>query len=232
MLRQPIFARQVLHETATTLACLGLTAGVLRMLAFLQSFAWTNCLLAELFPGTANPSRAAASFAQRLLRRGLLKCGIFDVQAAVIGKQSLWSSTNPQPPNIDALAYALEQRFAGASKPTRVYWPSNEFGKRYGTWAGAESYPCQHKLSHDVLTTAVWLHFLKHSPAAALVQWVPERWLQSASRRGDWRGPIPDALIQDGKCTTAIEIGGNYPAAWIRHHIERFEAAGWAWQLW
>jgi len=216
----------------TTQSCIGLVSSALRMQAFTQTFAWTNPLLAELFSDTVNPSRAARAFAQRLLRKRLLRSGTFELQSACIGEQPLWSSAIERKPDCDALAYALERRFSGASKPTRVYWPSREFAKRYGTWTGAESYSCPHKLSHDVLITAVWLRLWKQNPDTAISRWVSERRLQYEARCGDRRGPIPDALVTDGNSVTAIEIGGNYPAAWIRHHINRFEAAGWAWQLW
>lgn len=207
-------------------------SSALRMRALAQTFAWTDLLLARLLKDGPNPRRAAVGFAQRLQRKGLLQSEVYELQSVVVGEQPLWSSTNEQKPNCDALAYALERRFSGASKPTRVYWPSQEFGKRFGTWTGADSYSCPHKLSHDVLITAVWLNYLEHSPEIALRQWLPERWLQWVHRRGEWQGPIPDALISDGSRTTAIEIGGNYSAVWIRHHIQRFESAGWDWQLW
>ena len=204
----------------------------LRMRAFVQCFAWTTGLLANLFSESANPSRAADAFANRLVRKGQLKSQVFEVQEVAINERPLCCSGLECEPDYDALAYSLERRFSGSSKPTRVFWPSLQFSRRYGRWTGADSYSCSHKLSHDVLITAVWLHFLKNSPAVALDHWVPERWLQSERRRGVWLGPIPDALIKDGEQLTAIEIGGNYPATWIRHHVERFQAAGWAWQLW
>jgi len=204
----------------------------LRTRAFAQCFAWTDEYLQSLFRRAANPRRAAAAYASRKIADGLLHCGQFDVQQIVVGSEPLAASGSEPAADADRLAYLLEKRFSGASKSTRVYWPSPRFGRFYGSWVGADSYPSPHKLSHDLLVTSVWLRMLEHSPRLALNDWTPERWLQREHRQGRWKQPIPDALVANGGRVTAIEIGGNYPAAWIRHHIQRFEAAGWAWQLW
>lgn len=209
-----------------------LKGDVLRRRAFVQCFPWTDSLLAGLFRETAHPIKAAAAFARRQVEQGWLETGVFELQPVCLEAQPLWSSALPQAPNCAALAYRLERRFLPASKPTRIYWPGLRFAKQYGSWTGARTYPCPQKLSHDVLITAVWLQLLEQSPAVAVQQWVPERYLQWLHRRGEWLGPIPDALLVNGQHLTAIEVGGKYSSAWLRHHIERFDAAGWAWQLW
>jgi hypothetical protein len=204
----------------------------LRRRALVQCFTWTDSLWAAFFRETTHPVRSAAAFAGRQVEQGWLETGVFELQEVRLEEQPLWTSSKTQAPDCDALAYRLERRFSPASKPTRIYWPGLRFAKQYGTWTGAHTYPCPHKLSHDVLITAVWLKLLELSPVAAVQQWVPERYLQWLHRRGEWLGPIPDGLLVDGQQLTAIEVGGKYSAAWIRHHLERFTAAGWNWQLW
>lgn len=203
-----------------------------RFLAFRQSLAWTATLLAELFPDARNSVRAAKAFADRLVRSGLLNNSIMDVIPARIGDRPLATSFDSQRSDFYRLAYQLELRFSKPSVPTRVYWASQKFAERYGSWAGCQSYPCPQKISHDLLVSQAWLKYLKADPHMASELWVPERRLQSEVRCGDRTGSIPDALIVGGTRPLAVEIGGHYPASWLQHHIERFESAGWAWELW
>jgi len=196
-----------------------------------QSFAWTTNLMASFFAGSGNPKRAAAAFAARYERQGLLRSALIDCQCVDAGDEPLCASWMEEQ-NVDRVAYALERRFAAKSKPTRIFWPSENFAAMHGSWTGAASYPCPHKVSHDLIVTSVWLRLLCRSPKVALEQWISEReygWLMDLALRN---GPRPDAQIVDGDLVTAIEIGGNYPAAWLRHHIGRFEAQGWAWEIW
>lgn len=172
------------------------------------------------------------SFLARKVQKGLLNCGTLDAIAAEIGAGPLATSSGHQRPDCEQLAYQLELRFSKASKPTRVYWPSLEFAREYGSWTGSEDYACPHKVSHDLLISQVWLRLLAKNREQAVHNWIPERQLQFESRHSAGHGPIPDALIIGGDKPLAIEIGGNYPASWIAHHVSRFEAAGWDWQIW
>lgn len=203
----------------------------LRQLALVQCFGWSIEHFAELHSEARNPRRAARAFASRMELGRLLKSELIDCQRVQIGDQPLCSSTNLR--DVDEVAYQLEQRFSGASKPTRIYWPSAEFAKRFGTWTGADRYPCPHKASHDLIVTSVWLRLLRADPKAALTAWVSERYLAAFSECSSNGGSMPDAAICDqDNVIIAIEIGGNYPASWLRHHITRFEQAGWEWQVW
>ncbi len=199
--------------------------------AQVQSFAWTENTFAEFFGGATQPRRAARAWAARLERQGMLHSSLIDCQEIAIGDKPLCASWM-RDCDMDRVAYALERRFRGSSRPIRVFWPSEEFAKRHGSWTGAENYPCPHKASHDLLITRVWLELLKTRPRTALTCWTSERALVWSRKIDSRRGPTPDALITAGERVTAIEIGGAYPAAWLRHHIERFESQSWAWEIW
>lgn len=204
----------------------------IRNVAFQQSSVWTAELFAALLGSASDPVRAARQQLRRLADDGLLCWGDFDVVPCRLGSDPLWTSECSSLPDFDALAYALEQRFEPPCRRTRVYWPSVAFGKRFGSWTGFDRYPCPHKVSHDVLISAVWLRYWQVSPATATQRWMSERRLQWLARTNSQTGPIPDALIIGSERPKAIEIGGNYPASWLRHHVERFEKCGWDWEIW
>ena len=200
----------------------------LRIQAFQQSFPWTAERYAKLFPDCAQPVRAARQALRRLCETGLLCCGEFDVAECSIGEKPLWSSESGTAPDYDALAYTLELRFSQGSKRARVYWPSAEFAKRYGSWSGRDTYPSPHKISHDLLVTDVWVHLWRTSLSLdGDCYWMSERRVQWMLNKENTKGPIPDGLIVGGPRLKAIEIGGNYPAAWLRHHVEQFTEYGW-----
>lgn len=164
------------------------------------NLAWTRRLLTHFFPQSANPESAAAAFARRYEDCGLLHSALIDCQEATIGNGPLCASWMEQY-DVDGVAYALEQRFSGESKPTRIYWPSETFARRFGSWTGAACYPCPHKVSHDLLVTEVWLRFLKTRPQVALTAWTSERELQWTRNGQASRGPTPDALITESNST-------------------------------
>ena len=203
-----------------------------RIAAFRNSFAWPAERFAELLHYCSDPVRAARQYLRRQCELGMLCCGEFDVVPCDVGDGPLWSSDEATPPNYDALAYALEKRFSRASRSTRVYWPSSEFAKRYGSWTGCDHYPSPHKISHDVLISSVWLRYLRRDANIATSCWISERRLQWMARKERTTGPIPDALIVGGNKPRATEIAGNYGAAWLQHHIDGFTASGWISEIW
>ncbi|MDZ4780709.1 MAG: hypothetical protein SGJ19_10685 [Planctomycetia bacterium] len=204
----------------------------LRQQAFVQCFTWSIEHMAALHGEARNPFRAARAFAHRMERKNFLHSDLIDCQRVEIGERPLCTS-QCSTCDIDRIAYQLERRFSGNSKPTRIFWPSTEFARRFGTWTGSDCYPCPHKVSHDLIVTSVWLGLLKAAPEVACNAWTSERLLMASAATSARRGPMPDAAICDeGKVHIAIEIGGNYPASWLRHHIERFEQAGWDWEIW
>ena len=181
----------------------------------------------------SDPLRAAAAWADRQVEAGLLgdRAGGCDPNAAVERPLHV-QFHGEREPDFDRLAYRLEQRWSTAPKPVWVYWPSVAFGRLHGIWAGASELDSPHKVSHDLLCSAVWRHYWETAPDQAVGRWVPERKLWHTARRDGRRGPIPDALLTSDRRPMAIEVGGSYPADWLRHHARRFALAGWNWVLW
>lgn len=197
-----------------------------------QSRLWTALLLLPWFSSARNPLRSAEAFLKRQVARGLLATLVADAVLTELPKQPLASSLDSDF-NADALAYRLSQRWSQAPSRIRVYWPTSAFARLFGSWTGTDSAPCLHKIGHDLLVTAVTLSYLRTLSAEAFLQtWTTEQKLQFDAKAGRWTGPLPDALKSDEQRITAVEIGGYYPADWIRHHVRRFERAGWCWEIW
>lgn len=187
--------------------------------------------MTQLMAPAAVSYRATRMRAERLIQQGLLCTAVLDCQQITLGDEPLMRSTDERF-DVHRAAYQLEQRFAGASRPVRIYWPSRMFAGRYGSWTGSDQYPCPQKISHDLIVTEVWLKYLRLQPTLALFHWQSERFLVSNAGSMGEVISIPDAAICVGDCFKAIEIGGNYPASWIQHHIDRFQQAGWDWEIW
>jgi hypothetical protein len=203
-----------------------------RLLAGLKNcFPWTAWQMSQLINAGAPGVRAARMRAERLVQKGLLCTAVLDSQQITLDDEPLMRSTDERF-DVHRAAYQLEQRFAGASRPVRIYWPSRMFAGRYGSWTGSDRYPCPHKISHDLIVTDVWLKYLRFQPTLALLHWQSERFLISTAASMEKVISLPDAAICVGDCFKAIEIGGNYPASWIQHHIDRFQQSGWAWEIW
>lgn len=201
--------------------------------AFVQSPRWDARLFQGLFPGCRAPLRAAQAWLQRREREQLLCSAVVDASLIAIPQQPLYEHRLGDPlPDFDALAYALELRWAVAPQPTRIYWPSGHFARRHGSWAGSDQLASPHKAGHDLLCSAVWLKYFAEDPVAALECWVPERRIEQIRGQTGCPGPVPDALLHTPAGPVAIEIGGHYPARWLRHHAARFERARWSWILW
>jgi len=78
-------------------------------------------LLAELSAGARNPHRAALSFVRQLERKGLLCSARIDCQQIVVCNEPLCASTDAGY-DLDLVTHSLEKRFAGESKPIRIFW--------------------------------------------------------------------------------------------------------------
>ena len=199
--------------------------------AFVQSFIWIAALLAVYFRNRS--MRAAEAWMNSWERAGFFHSAVLDVcmvepPAGPLHVQRVGDAE----PNYNRLAYQLECRWNIPARRRRVYWPSMEFARFYGHWTGSDTLLAPHKVSHDLLCSSVWLAYLHRHPGVALKCWTSERCLQYRQRCGDASGPIPDALLKTRHGKTAIEIGGRYPADWIRHHCKRCIAAGYSWILW
>ncbi len=200
--------------------------------ALTQSHLWTPPLLSPWFSTTRDPHRAAEAFLKRQVARGLMATIVADAVLVELPDQPLATSLDSRL-DADALAYRLNQRWMQPANPIRVYWPTTAFARMFGSWTGTDSATCFHKIGHDLLVTAVTLFYLRTLPAESFGQaWTSEPKLQFDAKSGRWAGPLPDALKCDEHGMTAVEIGGHYPADWIRHHVRRFERAGWSWEIW
>ena len=195
---------------------------------------WTPEQLGVYFPGLS-PARAAEAWMGRRERAGLFHSA--DVDACLIGPPKTplcMQRRGQQEPNFERLAYQLEKRWEQPARRLRVFWPSMEFARFFGHWTGSDNLSAPQKVSHDLLCSSVWLSYLHRFPGVALKCWTSERCLQYRSRqKGRNRsGPVPDALLRTRQGQTAVEIGGRYTAAMLRHHCQRCIAAGYSWILW
>ena len=109
--------------------------------------------------------------------------------------------------------------------------PARAFLSLFG-YGARDIAPNPHKISHDVLLAQVWLNHVARDAQRVAREWRTESGLQALAERDRRSVPIPDAALVGPATTVAIEIGGNYSARWLGHHIERFEAVGWEWELW
>lgn len=206
--------------------------------AFCASVIWTARQFAIFFRHCRNPLEAAVAFLRRKERAGFIRSDLIDVQSPQVLAAPLHVGVPGEPPpNYHRLSHKCERRRVYPSVPIRVYHPTSLFGKLFGSWAGCAQVPEPAKASHNLQVSEVWLHYYRTNPEVALTRWVPERKLQFDYRRGRFDGPIPDGLILGKHHTTAVEIGGRYPAAALQRHIERFsrarcECGPWHYEIW
>jgi|GEM_PF-5675389 len=195
--------------------------------AFQASFLWAAELFEQLFPSV----RAATAWLRRYERQGYFASARLQVSLIEAPSEPIYVYDGGSFPNEHKLAYQLERRWKNAVvKRLRVFWPTTQFATSYSKpWAGTHRLPAIHKASHDLLLSSIWLGQLEHAPDVALNAWTSERELEYRHRRGEHTGPIPDALV-NGR--DAIEVGGQYPAKFIRKKIEQCIRAGYRWQLW
>lgn len=203
------------------------------VLAFQQSFVWTANQLSLLFTVCGNPRRSAEAWLRRWERAGYFASSSLDAVSIDFPREPIHCQRLGEPdPDFDALEYRLRIRWNKPAKRTRVFWPTPTFARAYGmAWLGSDELDSPHKVSHDLLCSSVWLSFIASRPDLATDAWTSERELQYRTRRGQRSGPIPDAIVDDTDLL-AIEIGGSYPANYLRRHAERFADAGLAWELW
>lgn len=98
--------------------------------------------------------------------------------------------------DVDAVSYQLKRRWSQPARRMRVYWPSERFSRQFGQWTGSDQLPCNHKIGHDLLVTAVTVAYVTRLPTADdSWQWTCEKKIQFDSNRGCWSKPIPDALL-------------------------------------
>ena len=202
--------------------------------AFQASFLWTPEVLARIFP-CKNPNRAAEAWLTNYERQGYFNSTAIDAKLTDLPVEPIYRHSPGDPlPEAHKLAYRLEQRWRNAvQKRLRVFWPTPQFAACYGgCWLGSRSLPAQHKVSHDLLVSAVWVRYFEIEPTEVLSAWVPERELEYNHRSGKRSGPIPDALIDQNGVKTAIEIGGRYPANFVLYKLQQSISAGYSWELW
>ena len=202
--------------------------------AFQASFVWSAELLGRLFH-IRNPTRAATAWLTNYERQRYFSS--MSLEVSIIGPpdKTIFSCEPGEPlPDKHKLAYQLERRWTDAPpKRTRIYWPTTQFAECYGgRWLGSRNAPATHKVSHDLLVSAVWLRYFAMSPDVATEAWIPERELEYLHRSGERKGPIPDALIQANERPIAVEIGGQYPANCLLSKLKQCVAAGYRWELW
>jgi hypothetical protein len=206
--------------------------------AFCASVLWTASQLVFFFRDCDDPQSAARAHLRRRENEGLVRSAVVDAYPTPELTKPLHIHRPGRPaPDFDKLAYVLEKRWAVPAATIRVYFPTRIFARLHGTWTGCDTIPEPNKASHNLLVSSVWLIYLQRCPELALYHWTAERRLQFEHRRGRHLGPIPDGLIRGDRHTTAVEVGGRYPAAAIRRHAKRFSNARcsrgpWHWVLW
>lgn len=203
--------------------------------AFCASQVWWVGQLAAFFGHCKSPLQAAARHANRLCRKGVLNGGKFDIVCPPDVDGLLASSGDMVLPNFEQISYLRLKQLSLSSQRTTIYWPSAAFGRAHALWAGTDSIPNPQQMSHGLLCTSVWLHFLSVSPGLALEHWTSEQEIKSVRGAEDALGPIPDAIVErEPGSKTAIEVVGKYPANWIQHHVDQFERSDefQGWELW
>lgn len=204
-----------------------------RLRAMECTFLWDLQLFSVLFTSHFNPLASARASARRLVESGEWCTSNFQSQPVNIPVEPLLTQADPHRVSLEQLSYFGIQRLSSPSRATRAFWPSDSFARKHGSWTGSDRLPNVCQIAHGLLCTATWLRLVELYPTEALNSWTSERALQHRARRdGTRRMPIPDGLIElDGK-PTAIEVVGQYSAAQLKRHVERFETQGWEWELW
>lgn len=180
------------------------------------------------FAGTADPARNAKRRLQSLSAAGLVE--VFSMpsrpEVRLDAPVARWERGDP-PPDFTRLSTRLTRRWTESAVPTDLVIASKRGGGWMGGFGGRR--PRRSEVGHDLSLGGVYLRWLTHLRQPG-EEWVSEARLRKMGFGDDDR--IPDALIQDGSRSTAIEVGGAYPAGKLADFHRFCEGRALTYELW
>ena len=155
---------------------------------------------------------------QDLERQGLVRLAMLSArpQLGLTDPLAVWQHELPQP-DFGTVAHRLRERWkrAGSARRTECVLPEGGVGR----------VPRVSETTHDLHLAAVYLLMRQECPARART-WTFESELAHRNEK------VPDAIVRDGRVTTAIELGGQYS----REKLEQFHVycrrRGMGYEIW
>jgi len=208
------------HEVLTVLT-LRVRAMTIQQIATVW---WTD------IPGA--PAKRSLAEARRRLQV-LARDGLVEITALLahpeielIAPLAVWQPGLP-PPDIGSVAHAAKSRWSRPHVTTEFVTATVEAGRLMGGEGGRQ--PKTSEASHDMHLAAVYLRMRRELRTRS------ENWRSEArvlAEQGRASDKLPDALVRDGKCTTAIEFVGEYSAAKLAAFHEYCNHKNYGYELW
>lgn len=163
-----------------------------------------------------------------LLRRGLIETThlLAHPELDLTAPLAVWLPGLPSP-SLGSIAHAAKQRWTMDPVSTTFITATSAGGRVMGGEGGRA--PRTSEATHDLHVAAVFLRMRRELRTRA-VSWRSEASVL-ASRDGRSE-QLPDALVRDGRATTAIEFVGEYPAAKLSAFHKYCAAKGYGYELW
>lgn len=134
-----------------------------------------------------------------------------------------WQRGLPEP-NFGELARALANRWTEPEVATLVAAATPEAAAIVGGNGGR--LPRDSEATHDIHLAAVYLRMARELPTRAA------SWKAEAELSKGQGVKVPDAMVRDGKCFTAIEFGGAYSAEKLGAFHRYCDRKGLGYELW
>lgn len=173
-------------------------------------------------------SKPEANATRRL--RSLEDSGLVTVQSLIShpelelpGPVAAWQRGMPDPA-FPKLARALSRRWTEPERATPCVVATAQAAAQFGGTGGR--LPRDSEATHDIHFAAVYLRMVQELPTRART-WTPE----AALKKGQGV-KVPDALVRDGKYTTAIEFGGSYSGPKLAAFHGYCQGRALAYELW
>ncbi|MFT4556160.1 MAG: hypothetical protein ACI92S_001500 [Planctomycetaceae bacterium] len=116
-------------------------------------------------------------------------------------------------PDFGAVAWRLNSRWLEPLINTDCVIATRFAGRFFGGYGGRK--PRRAETTHDLHLSAVFLQMRTNQPRRS-ASWSSEEERKKAAGHGE---KLPDAIVSDGKCKTAIELGGK---SYDREKLEGF----------
>lgn len=128
------------------------------------------------------------------------------------------------PPPFGELASRLRARWRDELEATTFVVATQSAGNELGGHGGRGSRISE--ATHDLHLAAVYLRMRVELPTRA------ESWIPESALHGKPGQRVPDALVRDGRHTTAIEFGGEYSEAKLRLFHEDCARQNRGYEIW
>jgi len=136
-------------------------------------------------------------------------------------------------PDMGSVSHRAKRRWPLASVQTEMVAVTEQGSARFAT--SAPRRPRISEATHDLHLTAAYLLMARTLPTRAM-SWRCEAdvaaWLVKHRPPGLRNQKLPDAMVRDGRSSTAIEFVGDYPPAKLRAFHDFCREQGWGYELW